>query len=302
MFLDNLVFHFNPNQFDEMLEKLRKITHSFRLSWELNQMDGSPLWKRHFSILASHPIQMYISLFHSFGDDASIRCFPFQVHWFNFINSPLHYIEEDEHFQLDFTLKLLENIEIKRWHFELTLIIGRSQPIFEAIVKPLEEKGWRIVQLQPDPEKILYRDKFSLWHLLHPSRKIFIKGYVTNNFYKYPPCFENMTKVELVLPHMTEPTETFSNILSTAQDIRAKLLMYKYTEIIKETRQIIWAKAFNNPMIYSWFNNSSSLNLAWNMFKFSQQEYEIQPFPNIYLKQEETLKILKEFLKQLKGE
>jgi len=293
--LDNLVFHYNSEHYDKISEKLRNYTHSFRVNWELVQMEDSPIWKKCFTVLVSDPVQLFVNNFHSYGEDASLRCFPLQIHWFNFVNMSLEDIEKQEEKQFKFMLKILENVEIKRWHFELTLTVARSQPIFEKIVQPLMKLGWGIKQLQPDPEKILYRDKYSLWHLVHPSRKVLIKGYVANNFFKYPKAFENMTKVELVVPTMTEPNGTIFHVLLTAQKIRRLLFS---EDLIKEARQIIWAKAMVQPSIYTWFNNSNSLSLAWFFLKFSQQE-EITPFPHIYTSQREALAILREIQKQL---
>jgi len=97
---------------------------------------------------------------------------------------------------------------------------------------------------------------------------------------------------------MTEPNGTIFHVLLTAQKIRRLLFS---EDLIKEARQIIWAKAMVQPSIYTWFNNSNSLSLAWFFLKFSQQE-EITPFPNIYTSQREALTILREIQKQLKKE
>jgi len=286
--LDNLVFYYDYTSYDKITDKLRKIPHSFKIDWELIQIGDT--WKKCFSILMVDP-PLFINNFHSMGEQGVLRCFPLQIQWFNFVNKSLKEINEFEKKELEIMLDILGESEVKRWHYESTITIGRSQTIFDHIISPLQKQQWKILHLQPDVEKILFKDKFSLWHVVHPSRKIYIKGYVTNAV-KYPKCFENMTKVELVLPIMNFESKTgIEEILYHTQRIRAELVS---EELLKETRHIIWAKAMVDPTIFTWFNNSVSLSIAWSFLQFSRQEQEITPFPYIYISQEETLKILKE--------
>ena len=286
--LDNLVFYYNHEKYDEITDRLKKHPHSFKVNWELIQIGD--IWKKCFSVLVTDPIQLFINNFHSIGEQGVLRCFPLQIHWFNFVNSSLDEINEFEKKELELMLEVLGEVGIVRWHYESTIAVGRSKTIFEHIVIPLQKQGWKIQQLQPDIDKILQRDKYSLWHLVHPSRKIYIKGYVANSV-KYPKCFENMTKVEIVLPVVDfESTYGIELILSQTQRIRAELVS---EELMKETRHIIWAKAMVDPTIFTWFNNSVSLNIAWSFLQFSQPEKT--PFPYIYnISQEEVLKILRE--------
>jgi len=80
--LDNLVFYYNSEKYDHVTEKLKKLAHSFKVSWELTQMEGSPVWKRCFSLLLVDPFPMWVNNFHALGEDASLRCFKLQVDWF----------------------------------------------------------------------------------------------------------------------------------------------------------------------------------------------------------------------------
>ena len=289
--LDNLVFYYDHGKYDKVVENLKLWIHCFKVQWELTQVGG--IWKKCFSILITDPFPLFINNFHSYGEDASLRAFPLQFHWFSFVNMKLGKVNDLERRELKFMLNVLDGIEVKRWHFELTLCLGRSQAVFEHIIKPLIAEGWKISQLQPDPEKILYRDKFSLWHLVDPTRKLVVKGYVANAA-KYPKCFENMTKVELVLPVMDFKADSVFEVLRYAHYIREVLIS---EELKKETRQIVWAKAILNPMIFSWFNNSNTLSLAWFFLKSSQQE--ITPFPSVYASQDETLELLKQTYQRL---
>lgn len=296
--LDNLVFYYDASKYDEVSERLKNRTHSFEVYWKLTQL-GDRVWKKCYSILLTYPMPLFINNFHSIGEHGVLRCFTLQIDWFNFVNTPLHEINGVEWRILQFMLDLLEDINIERWHFESTIAVGRSQAIYENIIKPLEELGWKIKQLQPDPEKILSRDKFLLWHLVHPSRKIFVKGYVANAM-KYPKCFENMTKVELCLPVISLPENAdrkcFEDILVHTHYIRACLVS---EDLIRETAQIIWAKAIVQPVVNTWFNNSNSLSLAWFFQKFSQET--IVPFPYVYTSFEETLDLLKNIYHELLG-
>jgi len=294
MWLDNLVFYYDSNQFDNVTARLKEFPHCFKVNWELNTLNA--VWKRAFAIFLTDPFPIFINNFHSIGENAAVRCFPLQVYWLDFVNSDMEYVSKCEERQLYFMVELLRNIEIKQWHFELTLAIANSDAIYRNIVKPLQSLGWRLLSLHPDPNKILQRDKFLLWHLVHPSRKIYVKGYVANSA-KYPKGMENLTKTELYVP-MMDFQENAADVLKSAQRIRNLLLNY---DLLKDSKQVVWCKMIVHPEVFTWFNNANSLNLAWSFFKFSKQEHEVSPFPNIYASQEETEKLLREVVNQLLG-
>lgn len=274
--LDNLVFYYDPNSYEKVNNYLAETIHALKVHWELTQMKNQA-WKKNYSVLVTDPITVFINNFVSYGEHASIRFFPLQFHWFQLVElSDVYEWNNLELGELEIAEQLLTfaDVNIESFHFEITLCIGVSQTIFNLIVKPFQAIGWKILQLQPDTERILYRDKFSLWHLVHPKRKIFIKGYTTNSL-KYPKAFENMTKVEFYLPtvNFTCWADLFY-LLSIVQKIR-KLVVKE--ALLTETKQIIFAKAVVNPLLHIYFNNSNALSLAWHFLQFSQDH--IEPYP-----------------------
>ena len=294
--LDNLVFYYDPQKFKEVSERLNSLDHCLKVILEVSQSKDS-MWKQYFGVQITHPLQVFVSNFLSFGEHALIRVFSGQIHWFNFVNMDLEKIEKEEKTEIEFMLEILKDVEIRRWHFELTLGVSHSQTIYEKIIVPLQNKGWKIMHLQPDPAKIVQRDKYLLWHLVHPSRKLYIKGYVANDEIKYPRCFKNMTKMELVLPIMDFNGQTVQRILQLSQEIRRKIIDQ---EILRETRQIVWAKSIQEPQLLVWFSNSSVLDFI----RFTQKhvQEDITPFPYIYITQEETLQLLEQTLQKLEKE
>lgn len=291
--LDNLVFYYNNKDYDLITKRLHEILYVLRVTWDLCQGPANT-WKQNYSFLVVDPLPMFITNFYSYGEDSSLRAFALQYHWFEFVNSTIDEWGELEKKELDFMLQLLNDIEIKRWHFEITISLGRSKTTFEKIVSVLKQMNWEILHLQPDNEKILFRDKFLLWHLVSPNRKLILKGYVTNSW-KYPPFFENMTKTELVLPVMSGFEKKLAlEILEVAQNIRKYLFN---EELAREGKQIVWAKSIITPNLYTWFNNSNALNLSHFFLKFGQEN--IPPYPTVYATTEETLQWLNELLENL---
>jgi len=286
--LDNLVFYYDNEKFYLVSERLEQYPHCFKISWKLTQI--TDVWKKCFTVFVTAPIPLFVNNFHSLGQNGVLRCFPLQIHWFNYINASIQAIEKFEKEELDFMLEILKGIKVERWHYESTIAVGRSQTIYENIIKTLQNLGWKIQSLQPDPEKILQRDKYLLWYIVHPSRKIAVKGYVTNAT-KYPKCFRNMTKTEIVLPVMDFNKKGVKEILSETQRIRRELVNI---DMLTETCQIIWAKAMVDPEVFTWMNNSISLNIAFTFLQKSHEDQKVTPFPYVYTSQEEALEILKQ--------
>jgi len=293
--LDNLVFYYDAKKYEDVVKRLQKLDFVLKVDVEITQLKDS-VWKRYFGLLVTDPLQVFVNNFLSYGENAMVRLFPLQVHWFNFINMSLEDVEKLERKELNFVIDILSDVEVERWHFELTMCLSHSKKIYEEIIKPLENKGWSLLQLQPDPQKILQRNKFLLWHLADSSRKIYLKGYVTNNETKYPKCFRNMTKVELVLPFMDFNRGNAMKVLELSQRIR-KIVVNN--EARKEGRRIVWAKAIQEPQLFVWFNTSSALDLI----RFTQKNvYEdVAPYPYAYITQEEAINILEEQLEILES-
>jgi len=286
--LDNLVFYYDQDKYNKVTKKLKAFyPRCFEVSWELSQITDT--WKKCYTIFIVNPIPLFINNFHSIGQNGVLRCYPLQIQWFNFVNASIQAVENFEKKELELMLEVLENIDVERWHYESTIFIGRSQTVYENIIQKLLDLGWKIQSLQPDPEKILHRDKYLLWHVVHPSRKIYVKGYVTNAA-KYPKCFKNMTKVEIVLPIMDYDKNVY-DILNETQRIRREIIN---NNMVEETRKIIWAKAMVDPEVFTWMNNSISLNIAWTFLQISHEDQKVAPFPYVYTSQEEALEILKQ--------
>jgi len=300
--LDNLVFYYSGD-----IESFEKLNEYIELHEPYSQkitLIHKPREIRQKAVvylrsgLSKFRYPVWLSNFYTFHKANSFRAIPLQIQWYSLVFKENW--SEGEIIQIKDMKRILENAEIepKSYHFELTIAIGTSELIFQNIVRPLIDIGFKIIQLQPDNEQILYRDKFSLWHLIDETRRVVIKGYVMNDNRKYPPPFRNLTKVELLLPTINfNDWESIMKLLKVSQDLRLKLC--PTVEAMQDISKIILDKTTQAPVIYPLSSNAMLLGIQYNqILNFIQENFIVDPFPCLHVYNEEAYIKLIEILNE----